>query len=87
MKVCIKHFLPKHKDHADSENNITIGSSPTRRRKNTESSETSDEVEKSSDRRMSFSCTKLKQKVEIVNFSSKLDDRSIYCGKCVGMYE
>ena len=72
----------------DSENSIGTASSPTiaRRRRNTEGSETSDDVEKTIDRQRSFSCTKLKQHVEIFNFSSKLGDRTVHCGKCVGMY-
>ena len=67
---------------------MPAGSSPTtgRRRKNTEGSEVSDDVEKPIDRQRSFSCTRLKQQVEIFNFISKLGDRAVYCGKCVGMY-
>ena len=67
---------------------MAAASSPTtgRRRKNTDGSEVSDDVEKPVDRQRSFSCTRLKQHVEIFNFISKLGDRAVYCGKCVGMY-
>lgn len=82
------NFFQKRKDSLESDNGVVLGSSPPvsgRRRKITESSDSYEDLEKPLDHQRSFSCTKLKQQVEIINFILKHGDKPVYCGKCVGM--
>lgn len=69
---------------------MVLGASPpnsARRRRNTENSESNEDIDTESrhrGRRGSFICSRIKQVVEVVNFSTKGDDRTIHCGKCIG---
>ena len=81
-------FSLKQKDSIDSDNGIVFGSSPPgsgRRRRNTESSESYEDSEKSSDGLRSFSCTRLRENVESVSFVTKHCQKFVCCGKCLGM--
>ena len=89
LELKSRSFYLKRKDSIESDNGGLLGSTPPasgRRRRNTESSESYDDMEKPLDRQRSFNCTKLKQQVEIVNFASKHGDKAVYCGRCIGIH-
>ena len=83
-------FLLQRADSIESENGVVLGASPPnsgRRRRNTDNSESNEDIDTESrqrGRRGSFICNRMKQVVEVVNFSTKGDDRTIHCGKCIG---
>ena len=83
-------FSQQRADSVEAENGVVLSTSPPnsgRRRRNTENSESNEDIDtelRQRGRRGSFICNRIKQVVEVVNFSTKGDDRTIHCGKCIG---
>ena len=68
----------------ESENGAPLGSSPPNSGRRRRNSDSFCEMEKPLERRRSISCTRVKQKVEVVDFSSKLGGKVVHCGRCIG---